>query len=177
MKILLIAPRYMPIFNKEKKGAVEKLIKIYLYHNESVGDSITVYSPKVAKDDYDGPFLKHVTFRNIDQTTNKYKVLRIIYGFKKRCLRLLNNECYIRTIAKDIVRRNEQNNYDLIIFENGEQDIPIFKQITKTRKRIVLHLHNDYIYLDYFHYYHEKFGQLVIIWQREFRMSKKRELG
>ena len=145
MKILLISPRYLPIFNKDERGAIEKLERIYLRFNERTNDHFTVYSPKIASNDYDNPKLINSNFRNIDETTVRYKMAKYYHALKRRILRRPNSELYIRIIAKDILRRREQNEYDLIIFENGEQDIPIFKKITKTKTRIALHLHNDYI--------------------------------
>ena len=145
MKILLIAPRYFPIFNKENKGAIETLEKIYLRYNEKTDDSFVVYSPKIAKNDYDGPALKNTSFRPVDQTSKKYKIRKIFYAIKKRLVFGDNNECYIRTVIKDIKRRGEQNKYDLVLFENGEKDVSIFKKATKTKARIALHIHNDYL--------------------------------
>lgn len=145
MKILLISPRYYPIFNNGNHGAIEKLEQIYLKYNENTNDYFTVYSPKIASDDYDNPGLKRSDFRIIDLTTKKYKMTKYLFAMKRILLGKKNNELYIRKIAKDIVRRKEQDKYDLIIFENGEQDIPVFKRITKTTTPIVLHLHNNYI--------------------------------
>ena len=71
MNILLISPRYYPIFNKENRGAIEKLEQIYLKYNENTGDRFTVYSPKIAKDDYDHPNLNRSVFRIIDKTSFK----------------------------------------------------------------------------------------------------------
>lgn len=145
MNVLLISLRYYPIFNKGNHGAVEKLEQIYLKYNEKTNDHFTVYSPKIAPDDYDHPGLKKSDFRIIDLTTTVYKLKKYLYAIRRIMLRKKNNEMYIRTIAKDIIKRKEQNKYDLIIFENGEQDIPVFKRITKTSTPIVLHLHTNYV--------------------------------
>ena len=148
MKILLITGRYLPIFNKNNEGAIEKLERIYLEYNESTQDKFVVYSPKIAKDDFDSKKLKNVEFRIIDQASIRYKIIKLFFAIKKRLNHSSNNENYIRAIAKDINNKDEQNAYDLIIFENGEQDIPIFKKLTKTKTKTVLHLHNDYINKD-----------------------------
>ena len=144
MNILLIAPKYFPIFNKDDRGAIEKLEQFYLRHNEIVGNTFTVYSPKT-KNDHDHPNTKCSYFRNVNQTSVTYKLRSYIYALKRRIVGSSNNECYIRTIAKDIIKRNEQDHYDLIIFENGEQNIPVFKKLTKTSTKIILHLHTDYV--------------------------------
>ena len=133
MNILLISPQFYPIFNKKSMGAIEKLERIYIKYNENTKDNIVVYSPKTSSDDYDRQAFRKTTFRIIDQTTLKYKVRKAFYAAKRRIVRGLNNETYIRTIADDIVKRNEQNKYDIIIFENGEQDIPIFRKKTHCR--------------------------------------------
>ena len=148
MKILLIAPRYLPIFNTEEKGAIEKLERIYLKYNETKDDSFIVYSPKTCRENFEQTKLNRTVFRIVDQTTIKYKIIKKVFAIKKRLMRSTNNENYIRCIAKDLLKRGEQNAYDLIIFENGERDIPVFKKITKTKTRIALHLHNDYINVD-----------------------------
>lgn len=145
MKILLIAPRFFPIYNKENKGAIETLERIYLDYNEKTSDYFTVYSPKISKDGYDDAKLQRAVFRPIDQTKLAYKAYKLFGAIRRRVAKTPNNENYIRLIVKDIKRRKEQNKYDLIIFENGEQDIPLFKKLTKTTSRIVLHLHNDYV--------------------------------
>lgn len=145
MKILMITSRYLPIFNKNDEGAIEKLERIYLKFNEKANDKITVYSPKIADDNYDRNVMKNTEFRNIDQTTVLYKIKKCFGALKRRIMRSDNNECYIREIVKDFKRRGEQDLYDLIIFENSEKDIPIFKKLTNTRTKIVLHLHNDYV--------------------------------
>ena len=145
MNVLLIASRYYPIFNKENRGAIEKLDRIYLEYNEKTNDHFTIYSPKIAADNYDHPNLTNSTFRIIDKTTIRYKIPQYYHALKRRILRQPNSELYIRIIARDIIKRGEQNKYDLIIFENGVQDIPVFRKITKTKTRIALHLHTDYL--------------------------------
>lgn len=145
MKILIITSRYLPIFNKNNEGAIEKLERIYLKYNERASDEITVYSPKIADDNYDRNVMENTHFRNIDQTTVLYKIKKCFGALKRRIMRSDNNECYIREIVKDLKKHGEQDLYDLIIFENSEKDIPIFKKLTKTRSKIVLHLHNDYV--------------------------------
>lgn len=145
MNVLLVSPRYYPVFNKGNHGAIEKLEQIYLKYNEGTSDSFTVYSPKTALDNYDDPGLKNTNFRRIDLTTINYRIIKKLYAIKRILLKKKDNELYIRTITKDIIKREEQNKYDLIIFENGEQDIPIFKKATNTNSPIVLHLHNNYI--------------------------------
>lgn len=148
MNILLISSRYYPVFNKDNRGAIEKLVRIYLKYNENTDDHFTIYSPKIAADNFDNPELKNSEFRIVDKTTVRYKVAQYYHALKRRILRRPNSELYIKIIARDIIRRGEQNKYDLIIFENGEQDIPVFKRITKTNTRIALHLHNDYLNQD-----------------------------
>lgn len=145
MNILLITSRYLPIFNKNNEGAIEKLERIYLEYNEKTKDHFTVYSPKIAADNFDNKKLNNTIFRPIDQTTLKYKIAKYFYAIKKRLIGEISSEAYIRAVTKDLKKRGELDSYDLILFENGEQDIPVFKKLTKTKTRIALHLHNDYI--------------------------------
>jgi len=145
MNILLIGGKFLPIYNRESRGAIQKLERIYFSYNESKNDKFIVYSPKIANDNFDNKKLKNVEFRNIDLTSVRYRILRYIFAMKRRIQRTGNNEYYIRQIIKDIKRRGEENKYDLIIFENEESSIPVFKKKTKTKTRIALHLHNDYI--------------------------------
>lgn len=145
MKILLIHSKYLPIFNKKMSGGIEKIERTYLQYNEKIGDDFVVYSPKIAKDNYDCKKLKHTSFRNIDLTTKKSIVVKYIFAIKNRIQHAKNNEYYIRQVIRDLKKRREENSYDLIIFENEEGSIPLFKKKTKTTTKIVLHLHNDYI--------------------------------
>ena len=150
MNVLVVSPRFLPVFNKNNEGAIEKLEQIYLRFNEDLlhADTITVYSPKISKNDYDGEVLKNCVFRIIDQTTIKYKVSKTLFALKKIILRNSSNEAYIRAIIKDLVSRGERERYDIVVFENGERDIPLFAKKVGAHNRIVLHLHNDYINKD-----------------------------
>lgn len=148
MNILLISGKYMPIYNKEGRGAIQKLERIYLEYNEKIGDNFTVYSPMISADNYDSKKMKKSVFRNIDLTSARAKILKKIYSVKNILSGAGNNEYYIREIIKDIKKRGEENKFDLIIFENEERSIPVFKKKTRTNTRIVLHLHNDYINVD-----------------------------
>ncbi len=148
MKILLVHSKYLPIYNKGNRGAIEKLERIYLEYNELKGDKFTVYSPKVAKDNFDAKKLNNVTFRNVDLFSYKSRIFRAYYALKRRIVKNSNNEYYIRQVIKDIKKRGEENSYDVIIFENEEGSIPLFRKKTNTKTRIVLHLHNDYVNAD-----------------------------
>ena len=148
MNILLIHGKYLPIYNKYSRGAIEKLERIYLEYNDSKEDKFTVYSPKIAKDNFDAKVLKNTSFRNIDLASWRSKTMHAFFALKHHILKMDNNEYYIRQIIRDIKRRGEENFYDLIIFENEEGSIPIFRRKTGTKTRIVLHLHNDYVSID-----------------------------
>ena len=138
--ILLVHNRCLPIYNKHNRGAIEKLERIYFEYNEHKNDSIMVYSPKIAKDNFDVKKLKNTHFRNIDLTTVRSKIMRFYYAIKRRVLGRNCNEFYIREVIKDIKKRGEENKYDLIIFENEEDSIVLFRKKTKTNTHIVLHL-------------------------------------
>lgn len=148
MNILLITGKYFPIYNKDLRGSLEGLLRTYFECNAFNGDKITVYSPKIAKDNYDSKKIANITFRNVDLTTLRYRILKYFYAFKHRIDGTGNNEFYIREIIKDFKRRKEVDLYDLIIFENEEKSIPIFRKKTKTKTRIALHMHNDYINIE-----------------------------
>ena len=100
---------------------------------------------KNKKNMFDKQIYNYSKFRIIDKTKITFrivqKLLNIINKFKRICLK----KNYIRKIVQDIRKRKEQNEYDLIIFENGQNYIEYFRKKIKTNSKIVLHLHNDYL--------------------------------
>lgn len=147
MKVLLIHNKFLPIYNTDNRGAIEQIVKKYLEKNEVYGDDITVYSPKISETEYDKKPLKKTSFRNVDLTSSTVILCieKILFALYYRIRRMRYNPRYIFKVICDLKRRKEQNYYDIIIFENCEKEIPLFKRLTRTKTKIVLHLHNDYI--------------------------------
>lgn len=146
MKVLIIAPGGLPITSK--KGAIEKLVENYLDYNEIVKDDIILYTPKISKTEYDKKLYSYTKYRYIDRTTIQFKIKRLFLGVVSKIFKNFHASAYINSIVKDLIRRKEENTFDCIIFENAEKLIPYFKNKTKTKSKIVLHLHNDYINKD-----------------------------
>lgn len=145
-RILIISPGYMPII-RNRGGAIEELIRIYLNHNEvSKKYILTIYSAYSKNETPDSTIkTEHTIFRDINLDKHKkgliYKVNRLFQKlFKTPCARP-----YIKRVIKDLVRKNELDSYNLIIVENCENDLSYIGKHLKTKTPIVLHLHNDYI--------------------------------
>ena len=147
MKILIISSGNLPITG-DHGGAIENLINIYLKHNEIINDEIVVYSAKIGKEKYDKQIYNNTKFRIIDRTNLIYKIKnKIIIKLHKKFSLCLNNY-YIKRIVNDIIKKKEAEKYDIIIFENGQENIKYFRKKIKTKTKIVLHLHNDYLNCD-----------------------------
>lgn len=146
-KVLIISPSYLPVTNNQG-GAIEYLLDIFLKFNESKDNDITVYSPKVSKEKYDRQIYRNTRFRIIDQTKPSYKLSNFFIRFMYKFFRKNIFNRYICEIVKDIKKRNEENSYDLIIFENGHIYIEYFRNKICTTSKTVLHLHNDYLNKD-----------------------------
>lgn len=144
MKVLIISPGYLPITGNHG-GAIENLINIYLEHNEKVGDDITVYTVKNSDTMYDKQIYKNTRFRTIDKTKLMFKVTQKIINLFNKFIPLSFTKNYIRLVVNDIIKRKEENYYDLIIFENGQNFIKYFRKKIVTTSKTVLHLHNDYL--------------------------------
>ena len=147
MKILIISPGYLPITGSHG-GAIENLINIYLKHNETIKDDITIYTVKNSANGYDSQIYQHTTFRTIDMTRLSFKLAQKGINFINRFYDYKVKKNYIRLVIKDLKKRQEENNYDVIVFENGQNFIRYFKNEITTKSRLVLHLHNDYLNKD-----------------------------
>lgn len=143
MRVLIITSGFFPV-TEGQGGAVEKLVEYYLNYNENEQNKIDVYSVKTTSEKYDKKKYKNTKFRIIDKTKINFRIKRGIYGILNKFTKKYIPNAYIREVVKDF-NRNRNNNYDCIIFENGQDFIPYFKQKTKTKSKIILHLHNDYL--------------------------------
>lgn len=148
MKILIVSGRYFPIFNEKDQGAIEKLEQIYIKYNQNMNDNITIYSPKISKNNYDKLNFKNCEFRIIDKTSILYFFEKVVYFLKLKFFKENAVNPYIKHIVKDLKNRNQVDYFDLIIFENELDNIKYFKNATNTKTKIVLHLHNDYLHKD-----------------------------
>lgn len=144
MKILIISSGFFPV-TKQQGGAIEKLIDNYLEYNEKIGDDVVVYSPKISKEKYDRDIYKFTKFRIIDKTSLLFKTVRAFRKIYNKILRKPNANAYIKYIVDDIIAKGEQDYYDMIIFENGIEYVNYFCKKTKTKSKVIIHLHNDYL--------------------------------
>lgn len=147
MKILIITSGFFPITDGQG-GAVEKLLEYYLDYNEKELNEIDVYTVKLSSSKYDKKKYKYTKFKIIDKTKMSFKIKRLLYGVLNKISRKYVPNAYIREVVKNLKRENKINYYDRIIFENGQNFIPYFKAKTKTKSKIILHLHNDYLNKD-----------------------------
>ena len=147
MKILIISPGYLPITGNHG-GAIESLINTYLKHNEYEKDEITVYTVKNSTECFDRQIYKNTKFRTIDMTKKKFKLEQKLINVVNKFVHSDLTKNYIRLVVKDIVKKHEENYYDLIIFENGQGFIKYFRNKIDTKTRIALHIHNDYLNVD-----------------------------
>lgn len=141
-------PGALPIVGNHG-GAVENLTNLYLKYNESKDDQITVYNVNHRTYGEDKKKYKNTDFRIID-TTRKSARIKI---FITKCINKIQFlfthrriKYFYYKVIKDLKKRHEENFYDVIIFENGSDDILYFRKKIKTKSKIILHLHNDYLY-------------------------------
>lgn len=144
--MLIISPGYHSVTGNHG-GAIENLINIYLKYNDNIKDcnEIVVYSPKISDEEFDNQIYNNTSFRIID-LSSKYRVLKQkIYNQLKKISVIDVRRIYFRYVVKDILKKKENNKYDIIIFENGQENIKYFRKKIKTKSKVVLHLHNDYL--------------------------------
>lgn len=144
MKVLIISPGYLPITG-DHGGAIENLINIYLNENDIKHENdIVVYTVnskfKETKVDF-----KHTTLRIIDKNSKVYKVRQKLTNLKAKFIKNIEVNNYYNEVIKDLKKRREENLYDIIIFQNGQDHIINFRKKIKTNSKVVLHLHNDYL--------------------------------
>lgn len=154
MKILIISPGYSPVTDLQG-GAVEKLIELYLNHNEQIGDEIVLYTVKTDPDKYDKKIYNHTKYRIINKTGFKFKLMRAIYGIANKFINNIFPNAYIKNVVNDLKKHGDINEFDRIIFENGQNYIPFFIKKLKPKGKIILHLHNDYLNSD------TKYGEII----------------
>lgn len=133
MKILLITPGILPV-PATSGGAVENLIDYYLQKQNK--NEITVFSCKSGNFNINN--YKNVKFNFINDKLFSYRLLR---KFNDKILK--SNENYYLKKVKKLVKKNNEN-YDIVIVENQLDFIIPMEKIFKDK--IILHLHNDYLY-------------------------------
>lgn len=147
MKILIISSGFFPV-TEQQGGAIEKLIDNYFEYNEKIGDDIVVYSPKISSEKYDRDIYKFTKFRIIDKTSLFFKAVKVFRKVYNKMFRKPNANAYIKYVTDDIISRNEQDYYDMVIFENGIEYVNYFCKRTRTKSKVIIHLHNDYLNVD-----------------------------
>lgn len=144
MKILLIAPPFLPV-PAIRGGAIETLIDNFLKYNSKKGNlKITVYTPYVKElDNINLSNYNNTEFRCVKKDTIIYQMFRI----KKFILKLLKFKqipsSYSMYINHDLKNKKEFKEYDLVIVENQIESLINYKKNIKSK--IVEHLHNDYL--------------------------------
>lgn len=140
MKILLIASKGLPVPSYEG-GAIEQLVTTYLKYNEQLfHDDIDVYSIKPKKEKvYSNE--KYNKYFYINKRNVFYKMLQLFYKIINLNKRKYFGDSFIQKVISLVEK--DIDKYDLIIVENNVQYIPLLKQ--KFNKKIILHLHNDYL--------------------------------
>jgi len=142
MRILFITAGYLPM-PPVQGGAVENLIDLFLLNNDlSRKHEVAVYScfskeaEKASSDYRNCSFIYIKTQRYFFKM--KQILLFIINKYKKRYI----GNAFIREVRKSIVHAKDE--FDLVIVENRPEFIIILREIFK--EKVVLHLHNDYLY-------------------------------
>ena len=137
MKLLIISSGVLPL-PPVSGGAVENLIDILLQDNEiNKKYDITVYSIFNNRAVEKSKNYKNCNFKFIDNSSKIYKLKKYIRGIVNKFPNLYIGNAYI----KEIIKRENFEQYDYIVIENSpEYAIPISKI---TKKKLILHLHND----------------------------------
>lgn len=142
MNILIINSGELPLPPVEG-GAVEGLIDIYVkYLQHEKNMSLTIYS-KYTKEaqQVTKNYNNNVIFKFVDTSKIQFKIEKVIrYILNKISFCYLGNAYIVQVLR---LLKKERKKYDLIIVENA----PCFglKLKHKYSKKIVLHLHNDYL--------------------------------
>lgn len=144
-RILIIAGNDFPV-PSIKGGAIETLVDMNIKYNSlNQNYNYTLYSindKELNKVDYSN--INNTEFRYIERNTIKYKLLKIFFGIGRKLFsKQVIPNAYYYLVYKDLKKRNENEDYDLVILENGIKGIKILKKYIKSK--IVLHLHNDYV--------------------------------
>lgn len=144
MKVLFITVGYLPMPPVEG-GAVENLINLFLVNNEIKEDhEITVYSCNSEKASYATLNYKKSKFKYVNTKSLFFKFSRLTSYFSNFITRHYKGNSFIKLVKKNILIEN--NLHDIMIIENRPEYIIPLKKIFENK--IVLHLHNDYIYQD-----------------------------
>lgn len=142
MNILIVNSGELPLPPVEG-GAVEGLIDMYVRNLQHEKDmKLTIYSKYTNKAHQTTKnYNNNVSFKFVNTSKIQFKIEKVIrYIFNKISFCYLGN-AYITQVLR--LLKKERKQYDLVIVENA----PYFglKLKHKYSKKIVLHLHNDYL--------------------------------
>ena len=136
MKILVINPGFLPN-PAVKGGAVENLTDMYLESNIFSDIEFVVYSRYDKKVDELKNINKNVEYRYIKKSSlideQFNRVLSKLSGYR------IGNK-YIKLILKDLIKRNEIEEFDYVLVENTYQYVISLSKVFKNK--ILLHQHN-----------------------------------
>lgn len=141
MNILILTPGKLPV-PPIKGGAVETLIQLLLDDNSFIDsfsniDVITIDDKDIILDDLD----KKINYYFVKIDDFFYKIFRAIRYLINRIPGIYIGNEYIVRVNKILKKLNK--NYDLIIVENSPEYV--LKIPKKYYKKIMLHLHNDFL--------------------------------
>lgn len=143
MKLLIINYIALPL-PPVKGGAVEYLVDAFLQHNENTHQhQITVYSIYDQQAEQAAGNYKHTTFKYIHLDSLWDKLDRAARHLINRLPGVYIGNAYI---AKLLRQEKDLDSYDAIIIENAPDFGLCFPR--SVRKKLILHLHNDYLNLN-----------------------------
>ncbi len=140
MKLLFINYQALPL-PSVKGGAVEYLIDSFLEYNEERKlYEITAYSIYDETAEHESKKYKHTNFKYVKITGLWDKLNRAVRHIINKYTPFYIGNAYITKIIKE---EKDFNKYDAVIIENA----PAFglKVRKKFNKKLILHLHNDYL--------------------------------
>lgn len=143
-EIVIITNGTLPV-PAVKGGAAENLLQTFLKYNDLYNDfKIVVFSIKDEKAVELSKKYKNTKFVHINSKSIFYKIGRAVRFFlnRSKLFKVKNQFIYSVTKSKETL-----NNTDLILIECNPNYASFLK--TKTNKPIGLHLHNDYLNIDY----------------------------
>lgn len=143
--VLIICPEFLPVPAVDG-GAIEQLIDNYLKHNSLTEKfNITIYSPYSENlKNIDYTLYKNVQFRYIHKNSISFLFYKIYYALLRKIFRYKRiTTAYCKSVVVDLKKNFNINYFDVVLLENQVEHIPFYYK--KLKRKVVLHLHNDYL--------------------------------
>ena len=142
--VLIITPGYY-LVTKERGGAIENLIDVFLkYNSNNASFKFTVYDASTSGE-VDEEY-KNVEFRTIRIDTLSYMIKTKIHAIPRRINFRTFQRQYAKMVIDDLKKRDELESYDVVIIENGVDEVIYYSRHLGRKSSVVLHLHNDLLY-------------------------------